>query len=173
MKKPQTNYAFIDGTNLHLTMVNLGWNLDYKRFRVYLSEHYGVSKAYYFVGYVPEMSDLYISLQSYGFVLVHKPILKLKDGKVKGNVDAEMVLQAMIECSNYEKAVIISSDGDFRCLVEHLLQVGKLERVLAPSRDGCSLLLRKAAGVRIDYIDNLRGKLEYKGKEAPSKDETS
>ena len=33
MAKPQTNYAFIDGNNLHLTMVNLGWALDYKRFR--------------------------------------------------------------------------------------------------------------------------------------------
>jgi len=61
MKKPKTNYAFIDGTNLHPTMVNLVWNPDYKRFRVYLGEHYGVSKAYYFVGCVPEMSDLYIS----------------------------------------------------------------------------------------------------------------
>jgi len=119
------------------------------------------------------MSDLYISIESYGFVLVHKPVLKLKDGKVKGNVDAEMVLQAMIEYSNYEKAVIISSDGDFRCLVDYLLQVGKLERVLAPCRDGCSLLLRKAAGVRIGYIDNLRRKVEYKGKEAPPEDETS
>ncbi len=86
MAKPQTNYAFIDGNNLHLIMVNLGWALDYKRFRVYLSEHYGVAKAYYFIGYVPEMSALYISLQSYGFVLVHKPVLKLKDGKVKGNI---------------------------------------------------------------------------------------
>jgi len=52
MKKHQNNYAFIDGTNLHLTMLDLGWNLDYKRFRVYLSEHYGISKVYYFVGYV-------------------------------------------------------------------------------------------------------------------------
>lgn len=49
MKKPLTNYAFIDGNNLHLTMVNLGWALDYQRFRVYLSEHYGVAKAYYFM----------------------------------------------------------------------------------------------------------------------------
>ena len=173
MKKPQTNYAFIDGTNLYLTMVNLGWNLDYKRFRVHLSEHYGVSKAYYFVGYMPEMSDLYASLQSYGFMLVHKPVLKLKDGKVKGNVDAEMVLQAMIDYGNYEKAVIVTSDGDFACLVDYLRESGKLECVLAPSRKGCSLLLRKAAGVRIDYFDNLRQKLEYKRKEAPHEDETS
>ena len=28
MKKPQTNYAFIDGTNLHLTMINSSWKLE-------------------------------------------------------------------------------------------------------------------------------------------------
>ncbi len=64
MKKPQTNYAFIDGTNLHITMINLRWNLDYKRFRVYLSEHYGIGKAYYFIGYMPENTPLYTFLQS-------------------------------------------------------------------------------------------------------------
>ncbi len=167
MKKPQTNYAFIDGTNLHLTMVKLDWNLDYKRFRIYLSEHYGVAKSYYFIGYVPEMTDLYVSLQSYGFVLIHKPILKLKDGKVKGNVDAELVLQAMIDYDNYKKAVIVTSDGDFYCLVHYLQRMGKLECVLAPCRAGCSHLLKKAAGSRIAFMDNLRGKLEYKTKRTP------
>lgn len=167
MTHPQTNYAFVDGNNLHLTMVNLGWSLDYKRFRVYLSEHYGVVKAYYFIGYVPEMNDLYISLQSYGFVLVHKPVLKLKNGRVKGNVDAELVLQTMIDYSNYEKAVIVTSDGDFYCLVNYLQRMGKLESLLAPSKAGCSHLLKKAAGSRIAFMDNLREKLEYKTKRTP------
>lgn len=167
MKKPQTNYAFIDGTNLHLTMVNLGWNLDYKRFRVYLSEHYGVAKAYYFIGYVPEYADLYVSLQSAGYVLVHKPVLKLKDGRVKGNVDAELVLQVMIDYGDYDKAILVTGDGDFYCLVHYLRRMGKLERVLAPSRAGCSHLLKKSAGSQMAFLDDLRGKLEYKKKRTP------
>ncbi len=64
MKKPQTNYAFVDGTNLHRTMQEVGWDLDYRRFRIYLSEHYGVGKAYYFIGYMPENTPLYTFLQS-------------------------------------------------------------------------------------------------------------
>ena len=167
MKKPQTNYAFIDGTNLHLTMVNLGWALDYKRLRVYLSERYGVCKAYYFIGYVPENNDLYVSLQSWGFTVVHKPTLRLKDGRIKGNIDAELVLQAMIDYDKYEKAILVSSDGDFFCLARYLNRMDKLACVLAPCRRGCSHLLRKAAGPRIDYMDNLKGKLEYKRKRTP------
>ena len=167
MKKPQTRSAFIDGTNLHLTMVNLGWNLDYRRFRIYLSEHYGVGKAYYFIGYMPEMADLYVSLQSDGYVVVHKPSLKLKNGKVKGNVDAELVLQVMIDYDHYTKAVIVTSDGDFYCLVNYLQRMDKLECVLAPCREGCSHLLKKAAGSRIAFVDNLRSKLEHKTKRTP------
>jgi uncharacterized LabA/DUF88 family protein len=164
MKKPQINYAFIDGTNLHQTMKKIGWELDYRRFRVYLSEHYGVGKAYYFFGYMPENTSLYTFLQSAGFVLIFKPVLQTPDGKVKGNCDAELVLQAMIDLGNYEKALIASSDGDFYCLVNYLRDNNKLQCVLSPNRRWCSRLLDIASKGRITYLENLRNKLEYKKK---------
>jgi uncharacterized LabA/DUF88 family protein len=167
VKKPQTNYAFIDGTNLHQTMKKVGWELDYRRFRVYLSEHYGIGKAYYFVGYLPENTSLYTFLQSVGFVLIFKPILKTPDGRVKGNCDAELVLQAMIDLNKYKKAIIVSSDGDFYCLVNYLRDTDKLECVLAPSEKGCSHLLLRAAEGKIAYVDKLRSKLEYIKKRTP------
>ncbi len=105
------------------------------------------------------MSDLYISLQSYGFVLVHKPVLKLKDGKVKGNVDAELVLQAMIDYDSYDKAVIVTSDGDFYCLVHYLQRMGKLESVLAPCKAGCSHLLKKGSGKPDSIYGQLKGEI--------------
>jgi hypothetical protein len=76
------NYAFIGGTNLHLTIVNLGWNLDLKRFRVYLQEKYNVTKAYYFIGFIPGNNELYTKLQSYGYILIFKPTLHVKGGKI-------------------------------------------------------------------------------------------
>ncbi len=82
----------------------------------------------------------------------------------KGNCDAELVLQAMIDLDSYEKAVIVSSDGDFYCLVNYLREKNKLECVLAPCKAGCSHLLDIASKGRVAYLDNLRGKLEYKKK---------
>ncbi len=161
MKKPQDNYAFIDGNNLHLSIIDMGWRLDYRKFRVHLSETYGVCKAYYCIGRMPQHESLYAFLKSSGYELKFKPVLPDKDGKPKGNCDAELVLQAMIDLPNYRKAVIVSSDGDFACLVEHLSTQGKLERVIASSRGACSALLRRAAGTRLDYMDNLRVKLEF------------
>ncbi len=171
MQKPQTNYAFIDGTNLHLTMVNVGWALDYRRFRVYLKDKYHITEAYYFIGKVIGNEKLYSNLESYEYNIVFKPTLRIPGKGYKGNCDAELVLEAMKRLDDYDKAVIVTSDGDFGCLVEHLLSIGKLERVLAPCRDGCSKLLRKAAGVKMDYFDNLKEKLELKREEAPHKDE--
>ena len=167
MKKPQENYAFIDGQNLNLSIQELGWSLDFNKFRIYLSEKYGVNKAYYFIGYISGNDNLYISLQSYGYVLVFKPTLIIKDGKVKGNCDAELVLQAMIDLNKYHKAVLVTSDGDFACLVRYLQKVDKLHTLLAPSRVGCSHLLKKAAQKQIAFMDDLRGKLVYKKKRTP------
>ena len=162
MKKPQTNYAFIDGNNLHLSVINIGWSLDYKKFRQYLIDKYYVVQAYYFIGKVPGMEQLYSNLQKYGFDLIFKPPIKDKHGSYKGNVDAELVLQAMIDFNNYDGAVIVTSDGDFSCLVKYLEKAGKLKRLLAASKGGCSKYLRIAAGSKVDYMDNLKSKLKYK-----------
>lgn len=159
----RNNFAFIDGNNVHLGIGALGWKLDWRRFRISLREHYGVSRAYYFLGYLPERQDLYNSLQTYGYTLIFKPVMYRGRGeRPKGNVDAELVLQAMIDYGNYERAVIVTSDGDFACLVRYLHEQGKLERVLSPSRKGCSVLLKRAAREKIDFVEDARGKLEHK-----------
>lgn len=142
-------------------MQALGWKLDWRRFRVYLKEKYGVSKAFLFLGFIPENQQLYTFLQQAGFILVFKPILQAKTGEPKGNIDADLVLKAMTEYANYERAVIVTSDGDFYSLVEYLYKNGKLETVLSPSSAKCSALLKRTARERIHFFDTLRGKLEY------------
>jgi uncharacterized LabA/DUF88 family protein len=62
----------------------------------------------------------------------------------------------------YEKAVIVTSDGDFASLVKHLVSTDKLEIVLSPYINTCSWLLKKAAHGRIRYLDHIRSKLELK-----------
>jgi hypothetical protein len=94
MTTAQNNYAFIDSQNLNLSIREQGWAMDFRKFRQYLERKYGIAKAFLFIGYVYENRDLYITLQKSGYILVFKPTLKLPNGRVKGNVDAELVLQA-------------------------------------------------------------------------------
>ena len=161
MKKKQDNYAFIDGTNLHRSTLEMGWKLDTKKFRRYLEEMYGVVKAYYFIGYVENNQKLYDTLKSRGYELVYKETYIDKDGKLKGNIDAELVLQAMTHYRVYREAIIVTSDGDFACLVKYLIWKNKLRSVIASSKGGCSHLLEQASGIYICYMDDLRKRLEY------------
>ena len=94
-------------------------------------------------------------------MLIFKPTLVISDGRIKGNVDAELVLHAMIEIAHYDRAVIVTGDGDFHCLVEHLAKLGKLEKLIVPNRHKFSSLLRKFAPM-MAFMNDLRGKLEYR-----------
>jgi len=90
----QQNFAYIDGANLHKGIGGLGWQLDYKRFRVWLAEKYGIQVAYVFIGLIPRYKGLYKYLQESGFTLVFKEVVYDGNGKPKGNCDADLVLQA-------------------------------------------------------------------------------
>lgn len=160
------NYAFIDSQNLNLGIQSLGWNLDHKKFRVYLKDKYKIEIAYLFIGYIPENQDLYDSLQKAGYVLKFKPVLPQKDGNHKGNVDADLVLQTMIDFyeDNFDKALIVTSDGDFYSLVKFLYQKDRLLFVMSPYSLTCSTLLKKTAKEKLIFMDNLNRKLTYKKK---------
>lgn len=159
-KSPRV-YAFIDSQNLNIGVQKSGWKMDWRKFRKFLADKYGVTKAFMFIGYIPENEDLYEQMHQAGYAVVLKPTFdltrpqpemmevmneelaqkgKTEDKKpVKGNIDAELVLWAMKEMSNYEKAIIVSGDGDFYCLVEYLDQKGRLLNLLAPSQHYSSL----------------------------------
>lgn len=142
-KNSKPNYAFIDSQNLNLGVQRVGWKMDWKKFRQFLLDQYNVEKAFMFIGYVPDNESLYQQMKDAGYLVVLKPTVdmfmteeELNDEKhvTKGNADAELVLYTMKELSNYDKAVIVSGDGDFYCIVEYLAQKNKLARLLAPNQ---------------------------------------
>src|SRR3989344_4372129 len=166
MNLKQNNFAFIDSQSLNLCIQKLGWKLDYRKFRIYLAEKYGVTKAYLFIGFVALNQSLYDRLQESGFILKFKPTIPDQDGKIKGNVDADLVLRAVTEMVNYDKAIIVSGDGDFYSLVQYLYEREKLEVVISPDKAHCSTLLMQTAKEKIWFLNNLRDKLSYEKKKS-------
>ena len=142
-KRKPIIYAFIDSQNLNLGVKSQSWKLDFQKFRVFLKDKYHVSKAFLFIGFIPQNQKLYTYLQKAGYLVIFKPVLEVtkhKKRKIKGNVDAELVLHAMIEYKNYSKAVIVSGDGDFYCLIEYLVDHRKLAKIIVPNKKYSSLL---------------------------------
>ncbi len=160
--RAEHNYAFIDAQNLHVAVRHLGWTIDFPVFRKFLQTEYHVERAYLFIGFREEYTELYSDLQSAGFILVLKPTIKARDGTVKGNCDADLVLQAMIDLPDYDKAVIITGDGDFASLVRYLKEQGKLAVLLAPDKHRYSGLLETAAGEQIAFLSDERTRLAMK-----------
>lgn len=172
-KQPNV-YAFIDSQNLNLGVQKMGWKMDWRKFRQYLAKEYNVTKAYMFIGHVPEFEDMYVHMHELGYLVVLKPTQDTSKPKadanddtekteekkpIKGNIDAELVLWAMKELNNYNQAIIVSGDGDFYCLAEYLEEIGKLAHIMTPNWQYSGLL--KRFDNRIIRIDQLRRQLAY------------
>lgn len=159
------NYAFIDAQNLHAGVESLGWKMDHKKFRDYLDAEYGVKKAYMFLGFMEEHQPLYSALQEAGFILYFKPLVRHDESAIKGNVDADMVLQTMIDIERYNQAVIVSGDGDFAGLIRHLASVNKLKQVIIPNRSTYSSLFKRLneyGDKYFTFMNDLRRDLAYR-----------
>jgi uncharacterized LabA/DUF88 family protein len=155
------NYAFIDSQNVNFTLRECGWRIDWRKFYIYLKEKHSVKCAYLFLGYLERNERFYQVLKKIGYKVIFKEISTV-EGEIKGNIDAELVLQAMIDFKSYDKAVIVTSDGDFSCLVDYLYKNKKLQYVISPNFQKCSLLLRRSARNRVYGMGLLKGRLEYK-----------
>lgn len=153
-----SNYAFIDGQNLYMgtTRSRDGWEVNLSKFYVYLKEKYKVSKAYYFLGYVQEENqDLYEKIQEAGFILIFKQHNPAMIGTKKGNVDTDIVFNIMKKLylkDNFDKIVLVSGDGDYKILVDFLLEEGKLLKILFPNKKFASSLYK---GLGDKYFDHL------------------
>lgn len=159
-KSNANNFAYIDGANLHKGTAELGWKVNYPRFRTWLSEKYSITRAYIFIGLVPKYKDLYTHLQEAGFTLVFKETTYDGDGKVKGNCDADLVLCSVRDSYEgaFDHAVLISSDGDYASLVKFLQGKDKLKAILSPSNH-CSILLKRT-NAPITYLDQIKRRIQ-------------
>lgn len=169
-RKAEKVYAFIDSQNLNVSVQKYGWKMNWKKFRKFLTDKYGVNMAFMFIGYVPEHEDIYEKMHEAGYAVVLKPTFDMSrprpedvngksDKPVKGNIDADLVLWAMKEMSSYDKAVIVSGDGDFFALIEYLDQQGKLLKILTPTGQYSSLFHQFEN--YIERLDNHRRELAY------------
>ncbi len=144
------NIAYIDGQNLHMGTkdCDLPWRVDLQKFRVYLKEKYNVSKAYYYLGYVQDgqkIESLYESIQSAGFILMFRQHNSSMVGKKKGNVDSDIIFSIMKRLflrEEFSRVVLVSGDGDYKMLVDFLIEQGKLAKVLFPNEKRSSSLLK-------------------------------
>ncbi len=147
--------------------------IDYHKLRVYLSDKYRINKAYYFLWFREKENVLYEKLQEAGFILVFNLKGETLKSNKKWNVDTNLVFTLMkkhIE-EKMNGVVLISGDGDYKMMVDYLIEKKVFLKLLAPNLKYSSSLYRNAHNMDpqyFDYLDkpSIRNKIWYK-KKAP------
>lgn len=170
MEKTFGNIAYIDGQNLYMgtTTREPSWKVDLRRFREYLRKKYAVERAYYYLGYVQaghRSEGLYEEIQEAGFILVFRQHTEAMIGTKKGNVDSDIVFSIMkrlYEKEEFNKVVLISGDGDYKMLVDFLIEQERFEKILFPNQKFASSLYKKISHRYFDDLSkpDMRAKIE-------------
>jgi len=164
--KIKNNLAFIDGQNLYLGTKQDGWNIDLSKLKIYLQDKHNILEAYYFIGYLQEENnDLYKEIQKAGFIVIFKKHSEYAVTKKKGNVDTDIVFEIMknlIENKDFNKIILVSGDGDYKKLVDYLIQKNKFEKILFPNIKFASSLYKKLGNKYFTHLGrkDLKGKIQ-------------
>lgn len=165
------NLAFVDGQNLYMGTKKReasSWEIDLFRFSIYLNQKYNVDKSYYFLGYIQESNQkLYEEIKEAGFNLIFREHNPNMLGKKKGNVDSDIifyVMKMLYKKENFNKIIIVSGDGDYKLLVDFLVEEEKFEKILFPDRSKRSSLYKNLSNKFFAYLDDdaIKNKIEKK-----------
>ncbi len=170
------NIAYIDGQNLYMgtTQCDPKWHIDLERFRFYLRRKYDVERAYYYLGYVQEglgPERLYEAIQTAGFILVFRQHTEAMIGNKKGNADSDIIFSIMkrlYQREQFEKIVLVSGDGDYKMLVDFLIEERRFEKILFPNKKFASSLYKQIGAQYFGHLGDpdVQNKIEKK-KRAP------
>ncbi len=138
---PERAVIFIDGSNLYAAIRSLNFDFDYKKLLAYFRSHYRLVRAYYYTAlgddqdYSP-IRPLVDWLAYNGYTVITKPIKEYVDPitghkRTKGNMDIEIAVGMLRMADHYDHAILFSGDGDFRCVVEEVQEMGKQVTVVS------------------------------------------
>lgn len=147
-------YTFIDTQNLLKTLKEMNLELDFQRFYDYCVTDLKSNKCILFFGYTNRNEVLYQKLRDIGFELVFRPMYN-----GKANVDSDIVLHVVDRQEQFDKAILVSNDGDFYNLILYIKSKNKFKNIISPSRRSCSKLLRKVADNKIIFLDDLYSRM--------------
>ena len=163
---------FIDVANLYYSARGQDVDVDYVALLKAATKGRDLIRAYAYSGLDPENENQrkFIDfLSKNGYKVVHKDIRKFGDGRVKANLDIELVVDLFRLQDRMDIAVIVSGDGDFAPAIRALQDVGVRCEVISFRPNTSSDLF----AVADEFIDIMkiasiaRGKEAAKGMSAP------
>ena len=118
--------VFVDVANIFYAAKAAGVDIDYVTLLKSATAGRDLVRAYAYTGLDPDnenQRNFHDFLRRSNYKVVSKDIRKYGDGKVKANLDIELVVDMMKTARNLDIAIVVSGDGDFapaiRAVQEH------------------------------------------------------
>ena len=162
-------YAFVDSANIvYRDTDHDPWKIDLRKLIKYLHERFGASRILFYGGFDKQNGvqvRLYEKMKSWGYEMRLNPVKHFVNERgeryAKADVDSRMTFDMMRYFSDYDRAVVLTGDGDFFWVMEYLLQ--HKERIWLLSSPGKTAKeLKKLVAGDFANLDNLRSQLEFK-----------
>jgi uncharacterized LabA/DUF88 family protein len=131
--------AFIDVQNIYMCVKSVFGHtkINYKVLRDFLTRDGALVKMVAFTCYDPEnrsQVDFMHALALMGYRVVAKPLKRMPDGNIKASMDMEMALEILVSAPYLDEIVLVTGDGDFAPIVDHVARMGKIVKVIGPDR---------------------------------------
>jgi uncharacterized LabA/DUF88 family protein len=119
--------VFVDVANIFYAAKAAGVDIDYVTLLKASSAGRDLVRAYAYTGLDPDnenQRNFHEFLRRHGYKVVSKDIRKYGDGKVKANLDIELVVDMMKTARNLDIAIVVSGDGDFAPAIRAVQEMG-------------------------------------------------
>ena len=150
--------VFVDVANIFYAAKAAGADIDYVTLLKAAVAGRDFVRAYAYTGLDPEnenQRNFHAFLARHGYKVVSKDIRKYGDGKVKANLDIELVVDMMKTARNLDVAIVVSGDGDFAPAIRAVQEMGVRVEVIS-FRGNTSSDLIEAADVFYDITQLAR-----------------
>ena len=168
--------VFVDVANIFYAAKAAGVDIDYVTLLKASTAGRDFVRAYAYTGLDPENENqrqFHAFLGRSGYKVISKDIRKYGDGRIKANLDIELVVDMMRMAQHIDIAVVVSGDGDFAPAIRAVQQMGVRVEVVS-FRGNTSSDLIEVADVFTDISQLARvEKGERSGRRVASEDDLS
>ena len=133
--------VFIDASNIFYSQRTLGWRMDYQKLKKYFEQECDLTGLYFYTGKIDKhnkQARFFQKMKEYGYKVTSKEVKMIKLApniyKPKGDLDVELVIEALKNVDKFDTCILMSGDSDFAPLVDELKFQGK--RVIVMSTKG-------------------------------------
>ena len=158
MTKKEIRVSYIDYENISVWFRKMWKYIDWGRFYIYLKDKYKITNSKIFIWYIEQNKNIYTELASFWYDLIFRDAIIWWNGRIKSNIDTDLVLEASIDYyeNSLSWAILVSCDWDFDCLIKFWYQKNIFLRLFATKQWDISLLLKKnTKALDIIYISDI------------------